>query len=721
VIIRFAYLNIIKKDYMRKLVLLFFVLASLCFGFEHSFIGLIGDDENQPLIGANLTIEELDIGTASDGDGNFRFSNIPNGVFTLTAQYVGFESHTEIVTIPLEKPLLIQLIPDLLELESIVVTGTRTERYLKDVPVTTQVLRHNKINESGAINLSEALDRMTGVSIVENQFGHGIELCGFDSDHVLVLIDGMKLIGRTNGQLDVSQIPVNQIERIEVVKGANSALYGSEAMGGVVNIITKKLNDTFNFKIGGALGSFGKLSLAPSIQGSILGLNAKLNINTQTFGKEYLYPVELWENGSSYVKNNYDLTLNYTSPFWGTSNIKLLYFSESQSQDLNIFNDITENIRSSIQFGNRLNIYDFDIHSIIETSEYDHIYKRIKISSGFKKTNDQTIDALKRYSISINKQINNHLISCGNGYEAESIISDRVSNNNQNSTLYFGFVQDEYQFTDKLTFLSGVRHDYHSIYGKYYSPKFSIMFKPEFFSRIRFSYGEGFRAPSFKELYLDFTVEEIGYRILGDTLLQPERSNSINLDFERWHTNSYHGRLNFFYNKINNLIDYVYLGEEDSTFLDLWQSANIREAITNGFDIDITYFLQKNIEFSLGYSFLNTWDVDNESPINLKSKHKANIKLRVLIYENLNINMMSKFVGKRYYGELNDENVNIENWLDNYQIYDVSLNSKIGDFFEVNMGVKNLTDVKDPEWGPMPGREWFIGCSYSLINERKNK
>ncbi len=131
-------------------------------------------------------------------------------------------------------------------MSSIVITGTRTERYLKDVPVTTQVIKGAKLRESGPMDVSQILNELTGVAVVENQFGTGIELAGFGADHILVLIDGMEILGRTNGQLDISQISTDQIERIEVVKGASSALYGSEALGGIINIITKTPQKDFN-------------------------------------------------------------------------------------------------------------------------------------------------------------------------------------------------------------------------------------------------------------------------------------------------------------------------------------------------------------------------------------------------------------------------------------------------------------------------------------------
>ena len=125
------------------------------------------------------------------------------------------------------------------------------------------------------------------------------------------------------------------------------------------------------------------------------------------------------------------------------------------------------------------------------------------------------------------------------------------------------------------------------------------MYKPESISRVRVSYGRGFKAPTFKEMFLDYQVLQIGYRILGNPDLEPEISNSINLDIERWRTNRYHGRINFFYNEIQNLIDYVRRGFDDITGQHNWQTENIHKARTQGFDIDFTYFLHQKLNLQL--------------------------------------------------------------------------------------------------------------------------
>ena len=687
---------------------------------SHSIIGKVFDSKtSNPLPAVNIVLKGTSIGTATDDNGWFKIDTIVQQNCDLSFTMIGYAEHNEILTLPLAKPLEIHLTQERIEMSTIVVTGTKTERYLKDVPVTTQVVNQDVINETGAVNLSEVLSEVTGIAIVENQFGYGIELSGFDSDHILVMVDGMKLIGRTNGQLDISQIPTEQIERIEIVKGASSALYGSEAMGGVVNIITKKPTSNFSTQVNAGIGSYGKAVGDISLFGGLFGVNTKFYISSQFYGGNAIYSESLWENGSEYNKNNIGLQIHKKTSTFGNIKIHFNNLMEKQIKDLGFFEDFSSNRRLTAYLEHQFNIKNFDCSTTLEHSNYNHLYERYVTSSSFKKSSDTTLDKLNKVEFSFSKNEEDWTLNGGFGYESESIDSDRIFGNYQYSSLSHYYLQHELNILPKVILLSGYRTDIHSIYGTYFSPKLSLMFKPEMISRIRISYGEGFRAPSFKELYLNYTVFDIGYRITGNTDLKPETSKSVNVDFERWHTNIYHGRINFFYNEISNLIDYISNGTEQETNLELWQTSNIRKARTQGVDLDLTYFLTDNIVWSVGYSILDTWDVDNESPINLKSKHKANSKLKITLMEKYHFNIRFQYFGERYYGEASVvDDGTIDYWLDHYILCHCSFNVKILNSLQMKFGINNITDVFDEVWGPMPGREWYFSLGYSFNNKK---
>jgi len=697
---------------MFKKILFLFIPIVL---FANNIDGVVTDkNDGSPLENVNVFFDGTDYGTVTNQNGFFTLSNIPFGSGRLIVSMIGYEP--EAINVKLDKStvLEVQLEKSLIEMSSIVITGTRTERYLKDVPVTTQVVKGAKLVESGPMDVSQVLNELTGVAIVENQFGTGAELSGFDADHILVLVDGMELVGRTNGQLDISQIPTDQIERIEVVKGASSALYGSEAMGGIINIITKEPQKDFKISLGGDAGSYGRYNGNMTFSGGFGDWKSKIYFNARRYGGNDLNNSSLWENGSSYNKYNTGLRFENNNFVSGIFRLDSKIFWETQNLNTeNVFEDVTDNLRLTNRMEYEGNRDKINYKTGVDYSYFDHLYEQFVISSGYKRSSDTTIDELFKTDMTFELKDTKHKVNGGLGYEYESIQSDRIDPNQKSSNIIFGFAQDEWILNNKLILLTGIRADYHSIYGDYYSPKLSMMYKPEPISRIRISYGRGFKAPTFKELFLDYMVLQIGYRILGNPDLEPEVSNSINLDFERWRTNRYHGRINFFYNEIQNLIDYVSRGF-DETGIHNWQTENIHKARTQGFDVDFTYFFTPKIEFAVGYSYLDTWDVDNESPINLKAKHKGNAKLRLQLPWDIKFNIRAQYIGERYFGEEGIvDGIFVENWIDEYFLLHTNINLPIYKNIYLHAGVNNITDVYDEVWGPTPGREWYIGLKFN--------
>jgi len=684
----------------------------LLFAESYLIDGKIFDaDTGDPLSFANIYFHQTDIGCVSDVSGYFKMDKVPFQSATLVVSVIGYQTLKQDVKFPIKVPLELGLKKELIEMSSIVVTGTRTERYLKDVPITTQVIKGEKLQRMGAQDVSSVLSEITGIAVVENQFGTGVEIGGFDADHILVMIDGMRMIGRTNGQLDISQIAVDQIERIEIVKGAASAIYGSEAMGGVVNIITKQPEKEFTSSIYGDIGSFNRINGNLSLTGGLGNWLSKFHAGLRMYGGDAVNGNSLWEDGSKYNKVNVGFQIDGQL----LSNLKLRLINDSFIEDQilnveNVFEDIVDNRRFLNRIEMDLQKGEFVFKPSVEVSHYNHLYEQFVVVSGYKRKSDRTIDDRSHVDLLFQSPYKNHQLNGGFGIVNESIQSDRITSGSSESNLLYLFGQDDWEINDKYTLLTGIRIDNHSQYGLHYSPKIALMYKPGLVSRVRFSYGRGFRAPSFKELYLDFQIIQAGYHIFGSPDLKPEISSSFSLDIERWNSGSYHGRISFFHNQIHNLIDYVSAGVEEETNLHLWETANLKRARTMGMDLDLKWFITSNVEWSVGYGYLDSWDVDNESPINLKAKHKLNQTVEIKLPYNISWNIRAQHIGQRYYGEEGViEGEFVEEWIDDYTLFHTNFSIPVMNLFELNTGIKNITDVYDETWGPMPGREWYIG------------
>ncbi|MBD3160673.1 MAG: TonB-dependent receptor plug domain-containing protein [Candidatus Eisenbacteria bacterium] len=196
----------------------------------------------RPIQGATVRLLETGASRSTDQHGRTRFAALPDGRHRLVASRVGFEpSDTLLVTVGSGGgAIAIRLRPKPWVLDEVVVTGTRSPHMLKEVPVQTEVVGRREFRKTGATSVDEALAWSTGINVREDLSGQGVSLRGLDENRVLILVDGERAVGRVRGSIDLSQYSLTNVDRIEVVKGTGSTLYGSEAIGGVVNIITKR-------------------------------------------------------------------------------------------------------------------------------------------------------------------------------------------------------------------------------------------------------------------------------------------------------------------------------------------------------------------------------------------------------------------------------------------------------------------------------------------------
>ena len=143
------------------------------------------------------------------------------------------------------------------ELNEVIITATRTLRQLSSLPMPAQIISSKDIKSSNSLRLNDILNEQTGlITVPDFGGGEGIQVQGLDSQYTLILIDGVPLIGRSAGTLDITRIAVGNIKQIEIVKGASSSLYGSEALGGVINIITERPKNGFKGNVNYRIGSF---------------------------------------------------------------------------------------------------------------------------------------------------------------------------------------------------------------------------------------------------------------------------------------------------------------------------------------------------------------------------------------------------------------------------------------------------------------------------------
>ncbi|MBN2173002.1 MAG: TonB-dependent receptor [Bacteroidales bacterium] len=279
---------------MKKMMLLLLVISAISgvFAQEKTDAMLFGDVKSlktkEHIPYATISVKGTNMGTVADGTGHFKLAHLPVGKVTIVAQAVGYKSQEKEVVMEKGKALDIffKLGDDVFNLGQIVVTGTRSEHFIKDVPVRTEVITAKAIENKNANNLYEALEGIPGVR-VENQCQYCnftmVRMQGLGAEHTQVLINGQPMYSGLAGVYGLQQMSTVDIDKIEVVKGAGSALYGSGAVAGAINIVTKEPGFEPSTMLDVQLGNYktNKYDVSSSIR------NEKGNIGLNVFAQHY--------------------------------------------------------------------------------------------------------------------------------------------------------------------------------------------------------------------------------------------------------------------------------------------------------------------------------------------------------------------------------------------------------------------------------------------------
>ena len=233
-----------------QFLLFFLFIPSGIYSQVVSLSGYVTGTDSSSVTGAAISLKGTTLGTVTDKKGFYKINKILPGKYTLRVSFVGFETLEQTVDLQnTDTHLDLFLKESNIDLNEVVVTGTKSEKTLKNVPVLTQVISARKMLELGLTNVTDALQTMVpGINVSHQGTLVTVTLQGMDAKYVLFLIDGERIAGEVDGDIDYSMLNLQNIDHIEIIKGASSSLYGSNAIGGVINIITKKINEPFDAK-----------------------------------------------------------------------------------------------------------------------------------------------------------------------------------------------------------------------------------------------------------------------------------------------------------------------------------------------------------------------------------------------------------------------------------------------------------------------------------------
>ena len=752
---------------------IFFVFCSgLLMAQTSNISGFVHSEDGEAVADAHIYISE-NKWAVSDEQGFFEIKNLSSGTYSIRVSRVGYETLNLPLSVPLEvdEPLAIVLTKTMYYGKNIVVTATRTTQELENVPTSIDVISSKEIKNSGATTLKDILLEQTGISLAPDE-ENAIQIQGFESDYTLIMIDGQPVIGRTRGALDLSRINVANIEQVEVIKGPSSALWGSDALAGVINIITKKSNRPFQLNAHSQYGMRNTYDVGANASFLRNNLSGSLGITGNGSGGFDLSDSTFGNNQNPFDAITLNSNIDYNLSDQTEISVKSRYFrNQFEGPTIaSVQGEVIEIKETGWQD-------DFSLHGSFKTSPlsgltsafYGYITRYEDFSTTlFEDPNEPDIDLNNKQGLDKVELQNdyswsaNNITTFGGGASWEFIEAVRFNGQHKQSG-NFAFLQHQFMWNDALYVIAGGRLDNHSSYSSYVSPKLAVRYSITEKINLRASVGQGFKAPDFRTLYLDFDNSGSGYSVFGtmnilnqiETLrsqnlirtelvditrlstLDPEYSTAYNAGISYGANDKpYSFTINFFRNDAENLIDaqeVVELTNGNSIFGYL----NINRARTQGIEFENSFSPVSGFNISVGYQYLEavelasqpktviengqvvTKNVEVEIPLPKRPKHSGNLK--VFYREPVsNIEFSLRGILRGEYLQ-NDRAINgigvIEKGVDDYvpahSIWNLTLGKQLNESFRIQLGANNLLNHIDEEYLPaQPGRTIFTRITF---------
>lgn len=594
------------------------VASSLCLLAQEGAITILDSLDGKPIEFVHLIFKDQVTGkqqvTTTDLKG--RGDNLAKNPTLLSISYIGYQQKKVLIRPDRKYTFSIQRGSQ--GLDEVVVTGQYTPVSEANSVYKIKLLSNEQIQNRGAVTLNQVLNNQLNMRITQdNVLGSGMTVQGLGDNNLKILIDGVPITGRLDGKIDLSQINLENIERIEIVEGPMSVMYGSNALAGTINLITKKpQKDVLNFG-----SKFYYESTGVYNADGWLNFGGKSDFGKITFGRNYFDgwdPIDTgrakqWNQKEQYFGNiAYDHQFkswklgfmvdglweqikdrgnrrseysNYAFDNWYTTN-RLINTLKAQvnsikNHNLNILGSYTWFNRSKVRYNRDLvnltqepteNPADHD------TTIFNTWMFRGTLSSGF--------EGKWNYQLGLDLNYEN---TAGGRIEGQPEMGD-----------YALFSSLQWQPAKRLKIQPALRWAYNTQYESPVVPSLNVQFFGNETWQIRASYAHGFRAPSLKELRLEFV--DANHNILGNPDLQPERSKHVHAYFSWYKNFSQTHRLKIepsvFYNDIDNMINLTQIQGTYFTY------QNIDKYTTFGGKIELNYNIHPDFDFKLGYSHI---------------------------------------------------------------------------------------------------------------------
>ncbi len=576
--------------------------------------------------------------------------------------------------------------------DQVVITSTLSEKRIADAPGSVEVITAREIEELNALTVADVLENAVGVQILSESGRSRVpSIRGARSKHTLVLLDGRRLAYGFNDLIDLRQIPTVMVERIEIVRGPASSLYGSDALGGVVNIITRQPATKAAAQIGGRYGVHrdgegreyaGSAQVTAPLGDAVRFILAGELRDKKGWDRSGQLPDDGFAEEPAFVAGRivYDLSPRQSVTAGGE-------FMNNTYLGDQLYEGVPRERRADEERAGYFVQYDLklrDFHDLtvrLNRSQFEHdLQFNPYAETGERRTRQYVHQSEVRYS---GLFFNRHLATLGVEWRQDGlndwILGVRSRERVTNTSL---FVQDEFQVFEPLSLVLALRYDHHGEFGDRWTPQAALVYHLLPSLRLKASWGQGFRAPSLTELYVD-SMRRRGREIYqANKDLKPEKANSYEVGIEGEWRKGYGGVV-VFRNEIDDLIEaLVERTEGNRTF---YRFENISRSVQQGVEVQAGYRLPLGFSLNGNFSWLDI-DYKGAEDIGSQPKYSAFVKLGYELPEyRLRANLRMNYQGRKTYADGNRES---------WTLYGAYLAKGIGRYGEIFIGVDNIFDKR---------------------------
>jgi len=625
---------------------------------------------------------------------------------------------------------------DVEEIEEIVVTGSRGPRRLGEAPVSVEVIDRAKIEASGSQDVADLLEQHRGVDVQRSVLGASVRLRGLEAEHTLILVDGQRVVGAKDGTIDMSRFSADSIERIEIVKGASSALYGSDALGGVINIITRRSKALAQASItarGGtpaSLDTSGGLGVRTKHVG--LRLDAGVHGSPSYDGDPATPTTDVNQILQVHVAGNSD---------WRPSDVTTFTMRGSWSgQDSR---GVDEGLGGSVQ--DRRNLTEDGLFRLgFESLPSERT--RVSATLGVSAFRDQfvsdqqnavaldlyeeTRETLVQLTTQASQRWERHTLTVGLEGFTSLILSPRLGPGGGGRIRGAVYAQDEVRVLTgarRWVVVPGARADTDSWFGGAVAPSLGTRFDPSDSVTVRGSVGVGWRAPSFRELLLSFDNVGVGYVVTGNIDLVPESSLATSLGVEVTPTEALSVALDLHSDLLRNLIQLTTL--DDDPINTVFGYANIARARSMGAEGSVSWDPTEVFGASVSATVLRAIDLDSGDPLEGRAPVRGTAGIRLRTGERApRFNARASLVGPRPFytddafgGQGAAGQGGVRQDAPAHALIDARVVQQVRDLFDLFAGVDNALNAGDPRFLPTPPRLLYAGIDARFSTKRRTK